>query len=245
MKPIHESSFLEIPVVPTMISNPMRFNSMGPCILEQCLNDFIEIERVEGVNCHTCPIKVELANLTEEMSMLEDAIGSLSVKGFDGAETSALKREWNEMQDRSNFLMNINPDDELNDEIEPNELDPQQCMIPEPVKVDHEKRLIITQLPPILCLHVKRLHYNSDYQMMKCNQHIEFPEFLDVNKLYARSDEHTNNTISKDVEEIDARENERIPYRLISVIEHQGNAFSGHYVTYRRISELALQASRP
>lgn len=247
VKPIHESSFLEIPVVPTMISKPMQFDSMQPCHLEECLNEFTEIERVEGVNCHACPIKAELANLKEEMSMLEDAMGSVLAKGSGGAETSALKHEWNEMQQRFDFLININPDDEHNDddeEKERNDFDPQQYTIPEPLKVDYEKRLIVTRLPPILCLHVKRLHYNSDYQIMKCNQHIAFPEYLDVNKLYAGCDKHID-TVSKDVDEIDADEHTRILYRLISVIEHHGNAFSGHYITYRRISEQALQASLP
>ena len=249
VKPIHDSSFLEIPVVPTMISKPMRADPMRPCYLEECLNEFSEVERVEGVNCRACSIKAELEDLNEEMSMLEDAMSSLSGKGSDEKGISALKYEWNEMKVRYDFLKKIDPDEEImNDanEEEASDFDTQHFTIPEPVKVDHEKNLLVTRFPPILCLHVKRLHYNANYQMLKCNQHIEFPEYLDMSKLYAGCDEYKSqmDTISKDT--ISQKlEQKRILYRLISVIEHRGNAFSGHYVTYRRVVDQALQQPLP
>lgn len=244
VKPIQDSSFLEIPIVPTMISKPMRADPMRPCYLEECLNEFSEVERVEGVNCRACAIKAKLEDLNEEMSLLEDAMSSLSGKGSDEKGISALKYEWNEMKIRCDFLKKIDPDEEMNDadQEEASDFDTQHFTIPEPVKVDHEKKLLVTRFPPILCLHVKRLHYNANYQMIKCNQHIEFTEYLDMSKLYAGCDEYESqmNTVSKDT--ISQKlEHKRILYRLISIIEHRGNAFSGHYVTYRRIVDQALQ----
>jgi len=246
VKPIHDSSFLEIPVIPTMISKPLRADPMQPCYLEECLNEFSEVERIEGVNCRACSIKAELEDLDEEMSLLEDAMSSLSEKGSDEKGISALKYEWNVMKIRYDFLKKIDPDEEMNDADEEEasscDFDKQNFTIPKPVKVDHEKKLLVTGFPPILCLHVKRLHYNANHQMIKCNQHIEFPEYLDMSKLHADCDEYTSqmNTISKDTLS-QKLEHKRIIYRLISVIEHRGNAFSGHYVTYRRIVDQTLQ----
>jgi len=110
-----------------------------------------------------------------------------------------------------------------------------------------KKRLLLTRLPPILCLHVKRLFYDPlNNGMAKSLQHILFPEELDLGPYSAYAGEMTgqwtaapplststndeNSEKSKSV-----RQNRKVPYRLMSVIEHRGNAHAGHYVCYRRI----------
>ena len=127
--------------------------------------------------------------------------------------------------------------------------------LPKPRRVDANKRMLLTRLPPVLCMHVKRLYFDPvTNRNTKSLQHIEFPEYLDVSSLCSKNvclsgdnDEHCNisngidtsrrdGNISLNEEEVCAQRNEKQPnYRLMSVIEHRGNAFSGHYLTYRRV----------
>jgi len=111
---------------------------------------------------------------------------------------------------------------------------------PKPSKQDANKRFNITRLPPILCLHVKRLFFDPvTNRNTKSTQHITFPEYLDLTPYCARNvllrrqvfHEHINR------DNADHHEISMPSYQLMSVIEHRGNAFAGHYLTYRRVSK--------
>lgn len=240
VKPIQDSLFLEIPIVPTFVSNPLRTDSTIPCTLEECLQEFAKTEIVHGVYCHACPIQRECDRLREDIAMLTEAVTSLEDRGKDSSDTSILTHELLDLKQRLDLLQNRNPDHEDEDRSEEsdglhqgNQVDT-MISIPKAIKVDHEKTLRVTRLPSILCLHVKRLHYNELSKMVKCSQHISFSEYLDVRMLYWDSHEHP---IPDGRPEQERDATSPIPYRLISVIEHRGNAFSGHYITYRRAAD--------
>ncbi len=243
---VNESPFLEIPVVPTAVSKRMGINYNQPCRLEDCLKEFAESERVQGVNCRACTIQSELAALREERNILDEAINSIVERGSDKMETLALREELKLVSDRCDFLTSIDPDEDV--EIMEEELDVcgSDRSIPAPRKADHEKRLILTRLPPVLCLHVKRLYFNpTTNQMSKSTQHIEFQEYLELNDLYAgdvENEEHCEDLHNNPGEEIGSpsQPNNRHSYKLMSVIEHRGSAFAGHYVTYRRVAPTSL-----
>lgn len=76
--------------------------------------------------------------------------------------------------------------------------------------------------PKVLCIHVQRRHFDMpSQQMMKISRRVHFPEVLDISQYCIWC---TNNKV----------DGKRLPYRLMSVVEHKGNAFGGHYQTYRR-----------
>ena len=99
---------------------------------------------------------------------------------------------------------------------------------PKPRRVDANKRFMVTKLPPVLCLHVKGLYFDPvTNKNTKCIQHIEFPEILDITLFCSHN-------ITSRIDE--KRQTKSVPlYRLMSVIEHRGNAFAGHYLTYQRV----------
>jgi len=79
--------------------------------------------------------------------------------------------------------------------------------------------------------------------MEKCIQSVEFSQFLDLSPYCAyghRAIIQWAAGSSLNDDEKDRREwsssnsNGKMPYRLQSVIVHQGNAYGGHYVAYRR-----------
>lgn len=116
------------------------------------------------------------------------------------------------------------------------------------------KCLVLTRLPSVLCLHAQRRCYDpTTDRMSKTTQHILFDEVLDLapfcafggnvnawsffasrkdgSRTTATTGGHApQNGITKE-----GRQHKPILYRLTSVIEHQGNAFGGHYVCYRRL----------
>ena len=122
-----------------------------------------------------------------------------------------------------------------------------------------KKCLLLTRTPSVLCCHIQRRYYDPlTGKMEKCVQFVEFPEFLDLSPFCAygpraitpwaagslpKSQRIPTNisrqpplswshTFSPNTTE--GGTHEGMPYHLKSVIEHRGNAFGGHYVSYRR-----------
>jgi len=126
---------------------------------------------------------------------------------------------------------------------------------------DAWKCLLLTRPPTILCLHIQRRHYNPIRDdMEKAMQHVQFDLELNLGPYCAyhhtsndnddRDSSSSNNNIKKngftgkhisnnksDTEKKDMNNNNNtapLLYLLKAVIEHVGDAYGGHYVTYRR-----------
>jgi hypothetical protein len=144
-------------------------------------------------------------------------------------------------------LRSVSPDDD--DAMEqvvatgtrqPQELDDREAVSSpsSALRVDRRdafKCLLLTRLPAVLCIHVQRRFYDPEtLRASKTAQHVIFPEVLDVGPYCAYGGGGFTNVPPRVGERNPARCPAMIPYRLMSVIEHRGGAFSGHYVTYRR-----------
>jgi ubiquitin C-terminal hydrolase len=90
------------------------------------------------------------------------------------------------------------------------------------------KRISLSRLPPLLCLHIKRRSFNNlNGRPLKLNQHIVFPLNLDMTnyvKDYIDKDTKIENPLIKPLN-----------YSLCSVIVHTGSADAGHYSTYCKV----------
>ena len=67
------------------------------------------------------------------------------------------------------------------------------------------------------------------------NCHVRFDEYLDLGEYCA----YGAASFEERVHRVTSRyaQMQKIPYILMSVIEHSGNAFGGHYQTYRRVDQ--------
>ena len=255
VRPIHNSPFVDLPIVPTAITNLLerrqRFYSgdktsvdpkrssataspLSPtpgCSLQECLADFSSIERVHDVECLNCALIQAKDNLNEEIELLQHGIASMERKGKD---TSPLKAELDAYLKRQQGLTQMDPDDEFLSSSSTNDVN---CELEEattagsgtlkPLKRDFWKCLLVTRLPTVLCIHVQRRYYNASRDCMaKALQHVAFPETLDMAPYCVYAGERFMRT---------AKQQPSIPYRLMSVVEHRGNAHMGHYVAYRRL----------
>ena len=115
-----------------------------------------------------------------------------------------------------------------------------------PLQGDAYKATLIMRPPKVLCIHVQRRHYDMRCQrMVKVMRHVEFPEVLDISMCcaYAKNSlEQLSSSLAtvaserKRLADDNSSFRKKVPYKLMSVIEHKGNASGGHYQTYRRIN---------
>ncbi|CAH1417366.1 unnamed protein product [Lactuca virosa] len=84
---------------------------------------------------------------------------------------------------------------------------------------DASKRILISKVPPILTIHLKRLSQDARGRLSKLNGHVDFKDTIDL-------EPYMDPRCCKD------KGRER--YGLIGVVEHSGSARGGHYVAYVR-----------
>ena len=245
VRPIQNAPFLDIGIVPTSVSkyhhegcysNQPSKNSPASrfpfCKLSECLENFTAIERVKDVECRHCTIKKQVEIWEDEVFMLQGAVSSLKARSKLEAG-SGVQAECTAAEAHLNRLHGINPDEVDEIPAGPGLIDAigQDTNIV-PCRGDALKCLLLTRLPTIVCVHIQRRYYDRRLdQMAKTIQHVEFEEVMDFGKYSAYSGNDKGMTGKRDQPNAKATP---VLYRLMSVVEHSGNAFSGHYVAYRR-----------
>ncbi|MGH0172142.1 UNVERIFIED_CONTAM: hypothetical protein FKN15_067478 [Acipenser sinensis] len=92
---------------------------------------------------------------------------------------------------------------------------------PENVYTNARKQMLISVLPPIVTLHLKRFH-QAGMSLRKVNRHVDFPMVLDLAPFCSAS---CKNVV----------ESERVLYSLYGIVEHSGSMRGGHYTAYVKI----------
>ncbi|KAI8883741.1 cysteine proteinase [Backusella circina FSU 941] len=93
-------------------------------------------------------------------------------------------------------------------------------------KVQVDKQMTFSQLPPMLNLHLKRFTYDFGLDTMKkIGKHVAFPEVLDMSSFISKDDPQTSN-------------NKNTKYDLYAILVHDGRSCSsGHYYAYVKSPE--------
>ncbi|KAB1275267.1 Ubiquitin carboxyl-terminal hydrolase 45 [Camelus dromedarius] len=91
----------------------------------------------------------------------------------------------------------------------------------EGVYTNARKQLLISAVPAILILHLKRFH-QSGLTLRKVNRHVDFPSMLDLAPFCSAA--------CKDVSVGD-----KVVYGLYGVVEHSGSMRGGHYTAYVKV----------
>jgi len=202
---------------------------------------FSTAERVSDVQCVACAIKEKLVELEDEAMLLSGAIASMGRRNKGKKDQAGLESELVSKNRHIDILKVLDADDD--DEIQHhNEEDISFNIaglvgLPKivPIRGDAYKATLIMRPPKVLCIHVQRRHFDmASQRMIKISRRVHFPEVLDLSKYCAYAD----NSFENDCEnECIAKSTDwpKLPYRLMSVVEHLGSAFGGHYQTYRRV----------
>jgi Ubiquitin carboxyl-terminal hydrolase len=246
VKPIQNEVFLNIGIVPTSISKYINegsyFNQpcknspaskFPTCSLTQGVQNFTAIERVHDVECRKCTILQEISRWEEEVLILEGAVQSLQSRS-KLAPDSAVVGELRAAKEHLSLLRQLDPDEIQ--EVPSGPTDHNSILFVPLCRNDAWKCLLLTRLPKVLCFHIQRRYYDPRRDTMaKSIQHVTFEEVVDFGKFSAYCGEDTG-MIGKGDRTRAGTKNNRVPvlYQLMCVVEHTGNAFSGHYVAYRR-----------
>ena len=219
---------------------------------------FATAERVEEVQCFSCAIGQKVDELEEEDMLLNGAISSTQKRkrgkkttqnGNDNStynddDIAGLVEESQQIKQKIAILKALDPDAD-DDKLEcTDEKDAQQeielginSSLPpiSPLRGDAYKASLLMRPPQVLCIHIQRRHYEiSCNRMVKVMRHVHFDEVLDLGAYCAYGENSFEKQRTFSTTKSRSR-GARIPYKLMSVIEHQGNAFGGHYQTYRRV----------
>jgi len=203
---------------------------------------FDTAEFVSDVQCFSCAIARRMEELEEEEMLLNGAISSVrrrcggstkseKINGNGqreeaGGDIEGLLQESQRIKSKITILQGLDPDadddkldcndDEQRREAELGIVDNSLPPIA-PLRGDAYKASLVMRPPEALCIHIQRRHYDlSSQRMVKVSRHVQFEQTLDIRPYCAY-------------------EMPNVPYRLMSVIEHLGTAFGGHYQTYRRL----------
>ena len=101
-------------------------------------------------------------------------------------------------------------------------------------KVTLEKRALLSELPNILVIHLKRINMNyNENKIEKINSRFEFPKKLNL-KNYC-----VENVLNKEDEmnDIYKKKDEYYEYELKGINVHMGNAEGGHYVSMIKVDK--------
>lgn len=215
-------------------SNPFICLSLPiASVRSEYLEDFLaseyggfSTEQVSDVQCVSCDIKEKVTELEEEVLLLSGAIDSMKRRKKDQA--AGLQSELLSKKRQITILKGIDADND--EEIEHHNEEDISFSIAGlskiiPMRGNAHKATLIIRSPTVLGIHVQRRHFDmSSQQMMKMSRRVHFPEVLDISQYCSFERLYTKNKAN----------GEKLPYRLMSVVEHKGNAFGGHYQTYRR-----------
>ncbi|XP_064026256.1 ubiquitin carboxyl-terminal hydrolase 45 isoform X2 [Pogoniulus pusillus] len=91
----------------------------------------------------------------------------------------------------------------------------------EGVYTNARKQLLISSVPAVLILHLKRFH-QAGLSLRKVNRHVDFPLVLDLAPFCAAS--------CKNV-----ADGGRVLYSLYGIVEHSGSMRGGHYAAYVKV----------
>jgi len=201
---------------------------------------FASAEQVQDVQCFSCSIKQRISSLEEEEMLLSGAISSIQgrrkekkIRNTVNQENDivGLLQESQQIKRQIAIFESLDPDAD-DDKLEYNSNTDTQVPPLTPLRGDAYKASLIMRPPEVLCIHIQRRHYDISCQrMVKVMRHIRFGEELDIGEYCAYGGNSFENQCSFPAP---GSNSAKLPYKLMSVIEHKGNAFGGHYQTYRR-----------
>lgn len=91
----------------------------------------------------------------------------------------------------------------------------------EHVYTNARKQMLISAVPPILNLHLKRFH-QAGLSLRKVNKHVDFPLVLDLAPFCSTNCKNVG-------------DESRVVYGLYGIVEHCGSMRGGHYAAYVQV----------
>lgn len=101
----------------------------------------------------------------------------------------------------------------------------------EKVYTSARKQMLISSLPPVVTLHLKRFH-QAGMNLRKVNRHVDFPLVLDLAPFCSATCKNL-------------AAGERVLYSLYGIVEHSGSMRGGHYTAYVKVRSPQRRGEHP
>lgn len=214
-------------------------------IHHHCFVFYVVIQNLVFLFAASCSSS-SLAELEEEDLLLTGAISSIerrkkmngNAKSAD--DTTGLIEESQQLKRKVTMLKTLDLDADDNaiectddDEIEMGHINNSSLQVI-PHRVDAYKASLLIQPPKVLCIHIQRRHFDGS-GMMKVSRHVQFEEELDLAPYCTTNGKNSSLEKQSILTTPSSLLKPRMSYKLMSIIEHKGNAYGGHYQTYRRV----------
>ncbi|KAI0797178.1 hypothetical protein C8Q75DRAFT_229747 [Abortiporus biennis] len=217
------------------------------CRLEDCLGEYTRLEILDDCICRKCSLLATYDRLKQENDRIVNA--SSSSTDPNHSPTSTWKKK--KAREAKKLLLRVESalqEGRIEDDLK-------DVKIEKVFSRASTKQAMIARPPPILALHLNRsVHWGNYASKNNCN--VLFPEFLDLTQFttsgklsvvpsspissppppFDRSSTPTPVTYSS--------HDERVLYRLSSIVCHYGQHSFGHYVCYRRKPPSPLSPNR-
>lgn len=192
--------------------------------LKDLLNDWVQQETIEGVECNRC-------GLNGMRDALQAQLAKYEAKNQEGKMDKLIK-------------MTSKRIDEITDELKkPIIIDEDyerlctENMVKKSTKI---KQNYYSRPPAVLCIHVNRSVFDpKSYTVRKNNARLVFPLRLNMSDYVAVPEDinmDARRPFRKEDEDPEKHEpNARLNYSLKSVVSHFGTHNYGHYIAYRRL----------
>ena len=184
------------------------FNKMGDC-QEYFINICDKIEK----SLNNTKYKYLIENLFLGKICHRKKCNSCNIINYDFEQFNQISLE---IKNLNNIYESL--DNYISEEI----IDDFECSNCEK-KVQLKKNSLISSLPNILVIHLKRITYNLEGKLEKIYSKFEFPKILNLKKYCIENITNENENIYK-------KKDDYYVYNLKCVIIHKGGAEGGHYI---------------
>lgn len=214
------------------------------CPLKTCLDDFIALESINGVECAKCTLLKNQTQVNECLSRLRSSMS----KDIDANDLSTQRALLRSFEERLETIESVMDKEDYSDSA----LKRCQLSNKHRVMTTKTRQAVFARIPESLCIHINRSIFDDRTgAQMKNTAQLQFPKLLSLGP-WCLGHETSFDTPAERMTELiefwltDPRQslasqhtidvNLTECHQLKAVITHQGRHENGHYICYRRHS---------
>ncbi|KZZ93096.1 Peptidase C19, ubiquitin carboxyl-terminal hydrolase 2 [Ascosphaera apis ARSEF 7405] len=204
--------------------------------LQQCLDDYTDLERIEGVECAKCT----LLKRKEQLQSFMERFDKLKTPPEDSEKEASLRGA---VEEKLQIINEVLENEDFSDSTLT-----KKCAIARPARVQSTKtrQAVIARPPKSLVIHINRSVFDESTGMLvKNSAPLRFPKTMDITEwclgAQAIDEGHKDEIWAMDpatsLLPVETLKNTAFgQYELKAVICHFGRHDTGHYVCYRKFS---------
>lgn len=198
------------------------------CSLEECLTEYTKLELLEDYICRKC----SLLKTRESLSNQVDELSNLSKEKLNTSKKKKLQGLKKDLKGLESMISNDDYESEMMSGSG-------KGLIERVASLATTKQTMFARPPDSLTFHISRSTAYARGVSFKNHCQVQYPEYLNLSSFCTTSilNHQAHLPISSKPKPNQAKEDEKLWYKLVSVVVHYGSHSFGHYITFRRIGK--------